>query len=312
MAKCLTSGDPNAEYLYCASTGAAVLFAVLFGLTCVLHITQAIVYRKRFCWVIIMAAFWETCGFLTRALSSLDQTKHTFIFFSQLLILLAPLWINAFTYVVLGRMVYYFIPDQSVGRIKAKRLATWFVLLDITALLIQGTGGTLAMSRGNSRVINLGLHIYMGGIGMQEVFIVLFTGLAIRFHKKAMATDLLLGRSKDWGALLGVLYTTLILITWSNTLTTLLNKIRIIYRLVEFSSGVVNTLTTHEVFFYCLEAVPMFFAIFLYNIWHPGQVFVGPESEFSKLGGNSGRREGLGMGGTQETFVMSLIPAERV
>ncbi|KDQ51946.1 hypothetical protein JAAARDRAFT_40566 [Jaapia argillacea MUCL 33604] len=301
MRKCLDPSDPNAEYLYCASTGAATLFTVLFALTSIAHITQAFMYRKGFCWVIIMAALWETGGFLTRALSTLDQTKYTFIFPSQILILLAPLWINAFTYIVLGRMVHYFIPDQAVGRIKARRLATWFVLLDITALLIQGTGGSLTTTRGNSKLITLGLHIYMGGIGMQEFFILLFTGMAIRFHKKAIATGDLLGRPTDWRALLYVLYATLTLIT-----------IRICYRLAEFSSGIINTLTTHEAFFYCLEAVPMFSALLLYNIWHPGRVLIGAESEFPKKEKKAKRGQGLGAGGTQETIAMDLVPGDKV
>jgi hypothetical protein len=34
---------------------------------------------------------------------------------------------------------------------------------------------------------------------------------------------------------------------------------------------------------YCLDALPMLFAIFLLNIWHPGRCLVGPDSEFPKL-----------------------------
>jgi hypothetical protein len=38
----------------------------------------------------------------------------------------------------------------------------------------------------------------------------------------------------------------------------------------------------HEAPFYCLEALPMFSALLLWNIFHPGQVLVGPDSEFPK------------------------------
>jgi len=34
---------------------------------------------------------------------------------------------------------------------------------------------------------------------------------------------------------------------------------------------------------YALDALPMFFAVLLLNIWHPGRYLVGPESEFPKL-----------------------------
>jgi hypothetical protein len=38
----------------------------------------------------------------------------------------------------------------------------------------------------------------------------------------------------------------------------------------------------HEAPFYTLEALPMFAALLLWNIFHPGQVLVGPDSEFPK------------------------------
>lgn len=59
-------------------------------------------------------------------------------------------------------------------------------------------------------------------------------------------------------------------------------KIRIIFRLVEFSSGstgVSNPLLTNETYFFVLEATPMLFAISIFNIVHPGSVMAGPESE---------------------------------
>lgn len=59
-------------------------------------------------------------------------------------------------------------------------------------------------------------------------------------------------------------------------------KIRIIFRLIEFSSGstgVSNPLLTNEAYFYVLEAMPMLLAIFAFNVVHPGSVLVGPESE---------------------------------
>jgi hypothetical protein len=38
----------------------------------------------------------------------------------------------------------------------------------------------------------------------------------------------------------------------------------------------------HEAPFYCLEALPMFVALTLWNVVHPGKVLVGPDSEFPK------------------------------
>lgn len=255
---------------------ADVNVATLFGLTAVLHLIQAIHYRKKFCWVIIMAALWETTGFVLRILTIQHQTNISlgpaFNQPSVILILLAPLWVNAFDYMVLGRMVYYFVPEKKLFGIRAQRLAMCFVLLDISAFLLQITGALLANSNSdnepNAKIVELGLHIYMGGIGLQEFFICIFVFLAIRFHRKMWSG---LSHTDGWQRLTPVLYATLGLIT-----------IRVIYRLAEYSQGIYSSLTEHEVYFYVFEATPMFSAFILWNIWHPGQTLIGPDSEFPK------------------------------
>lgn len=62
-------------------------------------------------------------------------------------------------------------------------------------------------------------------------------------------------------------------------------QIRIIYRLAEFAdadSAGNSPLSKHEAPFYCLECVPMFIAMVIWNVWHPGRYIVGEDSEFPK------------------------------
>ncbi|KAJ7320816.1 RTA1 like protein-domain-containing protein, partial [Mycena albidolilacea] len=258
--------NENYNFLYCPSFPAAVIFSALFGLTTLGHLIQAIHYRKRFCWVIIMAGIWETSGLILRVLSVLNTTSPAFGIPSQLLILLSPLWINAFLYVLMARLIYFFVPERHVGGISARRLSLCFVLLDITAFLMQAVGGTM-MSGDSAKTTLLGIHIYMGGIGLQQFFVLGFTALVVRFHYKMKRID----GSTEWKRPLYTMYTSIGLIT-----------IRIVFRLIEFSSGVYSPITMHEAPFYCLEALPMFAALLLWNISHPGQILVGPDSEFPK------------------------------
>lgn len=123
--------DPDAVWLYCPSFGAAVLFSILFGLTFIAHFVQAIVYRKGFAWVVIMGAAWETMGMTFRTFSTKHQDLNSWFIVQSLLILLAPLWINAFVYMVLGRMVNFYLEDKRVLGIPARKLTLYFVLLDI-------------------------------------------------------------------------------------------------------------------------------------------------------------------------------------
>ncbi|KAJ7226284.1 RTA1 like protein-domain-containing protein [Mycena rebaudengoi] len=266
--------NPDFGYFYCPSFPAAIVFAVLFALTTIVHLIQAIHYRKKFCWVLIMAGIWETAGLTFRVLSVLHPTSQTFGFPSQLLILLAPIWINAFDYVVMSRVIYVFA-DQRVLGIGARRLALIFVLLDITAFLMQAAGGSFTNNE-DPKVVLMGLHIYMGGIGLQECFVLLFIAVVTRFHYKMLRPDIASTVTRPapgaWKRAVYPMYASLALIT-----------LRIVFRLVEFSSGMISPITQTEVPFYVLEALPMFVALALWNVWHPGQVLVGPDSEFPKV-----------------------------
>lgn len=78
-----------------------------------------------------MGAMWYTAGFALRALVPDDPGSITYGATSQILILLAPLWLNGFVYMIIGRVVLYFVPEKKVWNISARKLALVFVLLDI-------------------------------------------------------------------------------------------------------------------------------------------------------------------------------------
>jgi hypothetical protein len=87
----------------------------------------------------------------------------------------------------LGRMIYFFLPERRLAGISARRYGIIFVTLDIIAFLVQLAGAALTTNNdandAETKTVLLGLHIYMGGIGMQEFFILCFLGLAIHLHR---------------------------------------------------------------------------------------------------------------------------------
>lgn len=187
-----------------------------------------------------------------------------------LLILLAPIWINAYVYMVLGRMILYYLPSQHVFGVSARRLTLIFVLLDIISFLIQAVGGVLMSGTDVPHSqMELGIHIYMGGVGFQLFWIIVFLFLAARFHRHM--TQIANPRQTSWLGLLIVVYVSLGLI-----------GIRIVYRLIEFNSGPESFIPRHEFFVYVFEATPMFIVLVTYAIFHPGRFLLGPESEFPK------------------------------
>ncbi|WYZ33881.1 hypothetical protein EsH8_I_000157 [Colletotrichum jinshuiense] len=281
-------GNCGAIWNYYPSFVAAIVFAALFGVLTAVHIWQAAKYKKRWCWVIIMASIWETLAFVFRAASSKYQQNNGIYLIFQIFILLAPIWINAFAYMTLGRMIYFFHPSRSLIHIPASTFAAIFVALDIISFAVQLTGGSMAGPTAPPEEQMKAIHIYMGGIGLQEFFIIIFVSLALRFQFELQRVEKLAGkRTRSWKPLLWALYFSLGMIT-----------MRIIYRLVEFSSGhgLENALITHEAYFYVLEALPMLLAIAIFNLVHPAMVMNGPGSDmpglFSKTKNAYAKRKG--------------------
>ncbi|KAJ5923251.1 hypothetical protein N7454_008496 [Penicillium verhagenii] len=164
---------------FCPSIGAAYLFIVLFGLTTVGHVVQAIMHRKLYCWVIAMSGTIQTITYIFRVLSILNPASYEEYAAWFVLILVAPLWTNAFVYMIMGRMVYG---------------------------AAQAAGNNVSYSTEMT-----GLHIYMAGVGIQQFFVLVFVVYAISFHRKILRQHRPDGKKAL--LLLSVLYACLALIT---------------------------------------------------------------------------------------------------
>jgi len=203
---------------------------------------------------------------------------------------------NAFDYMLLGRMIYFYLPSRSIFGIRATSLTKIFVFFDITAFIVQAVGGTMASTGpGESQsAIDLGLHIYMGGIGFQQLAILAFSAMAVQLHVHLVqleknGTLAEVGKERGWRRLLYALYASLICITVRNpplpaclSLTPEHLQIRIVFRLIEYSPAGNTSIPNHEAYFYCLDALPMSVVVYLVNIIHPGTILVGPEAEFPR------------------------------
>ena len=56
---CAAVNTPDTLWSFCPNIGAAYAFAVLFGLTFVVHVIQGVYYKKAYTWVIAMSAAWQ-------------------------------------------------------------------------------------------------------------------------------------------------------------------------------------------------------------------------------------------------------------
>jgi len=88
-----------------------------------------------------------------------------------------------------------------------------FVTLDIVSFAIQLTGGSYATHSDPIEKQMKGVHIYMGGIALQQFFIFIFLGIAAKFHLDMKKLDLGKGGQTGWTRLIWTLYASLGFVT---------------------------------------------------------------------------------------------------
>ncbi|KAL3293349.1 RTA1 domain-containing protein [Colletotrichum asianum] len=270
---------------YVPSFEGNLALAILFGLSTLVHLVQAVMYKQRYCWVIIMAGVWETSAFVLRTLGAKNGRVLPFYIISSLTFMLAPLWINAYAYMVGARIVHFSLPDRRVFRVKASYTTKLFVGADLVCFGVQGAGGSMLSGQGSASTMQTGKVLYTAGCIVQLIFIAIFTAVVVQLHVKIRKNP-----PSAWNAnslqLIWVIFIVLVLIF-----------VRLIFRLVEFGPGGMNeTIMTAEVYAICLDAVPMAVALAILNVFHPGRMLsqtafdrvIMEESEM----GNIPRRQG--------------------
>lgn len=131
-----------------------------------------------------MGAAWETISFILHTLGSHDQQSSAYAVGHLILFLLAPLWINAFVYMTLSRMVHMMIPDRRVLRIPSTVISKLFVWADVATFIVQAAGGSMTSPGSDANTLKWGMRIYMIGMGLQEGAILGFLSLMIAFQLK--------------------------------------------------------------------------------------------------------------------------------
>ncbi|KAJ7481316.1 RTA1 like protein-domain-containing protein [Mycena galericulata] len=266
----------------------ALVGLALYALSGIVHWIQLFRIGKRFMLPLPIGMTTMAAGFAVRILVHHSPTSLGINIATTLLILLSPCLFLAIDYVILGRLAGLFGPEVSKQcmLIAPTRVATIFVWSDVGTFLIQAIGGSMTTSS-KIDTINLGNKIVIVGLGIQLASFGLFTTLMIvfgfrvrtRFPHVWRATgnaDFALfskGPAADWH----ILYYTLCLSCVSIL-------IRSIFRMAEFIQGHKGYISTHEVFFYCFDALPLWIAMTLYcSVWPPRFLNTTREAEAMEL-----------------------------
>ncbi|KAL7268478.1 hypothetical protein RUND412_008892 [Rhizina undulata] len=255
-------------YNYDPNKALAVIAAILYGLTTCVHIYQTVRYRSWFFSAIVVGGLMETFGYLGRIFSAGNVYNRGLYIGQFSLIVLAPVFVAASDYVLFGRLLTNVLSKTSSTQNEARSLgipARWmtmiFVGADILSFVLQGGGGGIvsAASGGiNLNQLKLGENIMLVGLGVQIVCFGFFTVATVRFDFKSRSLVGPTVGTPRWRILLWCLYASCALIL-----------VRSCFRVAEFSQGFDGYLASHEVYFYCLDALPMLPCFIIFNIFHP-------------------------------------------
>jgi hypothetical protein len=78
-----------------------------------------------------------------------------------------------------SRLVYKYIPDHKIWKIRASLLGKIFIILDIICFLVQVIGASMLSSPDG---LDNGINVFTLGLIVQEIFIVVFTACMITFQ----------------------------------------------------------------------------------------------------------------------------------
>ncbi|WYZ37870.1 hypothetical protein EsH8_II_001376 [Colletotrichum jinshuiense] len=268
------ASDKPVVWPYDPSFPLAVVGTVLYGIVFawIFYLT-VIRYRAWFFIVVVVGAAVEVTAYSLRGYSANNQTEIAPFVQTLTYTVLAPVLVAAGNYLLIGRLIRAVLPPShhTIYKIPARRLTRIFVICEVVAFLVQGSGSGVA-SAGNwtGPMQKVGTNILIGGLGFQVLAFGVYLCVLRRFHVLGNRLEVP-EAPKGWRRLLGAVYVSSGLIL-----------LRSLYRVIEFAEGMDGYAFRHEWLFWIFEALPMLVAIGVFCVWHPSK-YLGRDGAKSRL-----------------------------
>ncbi|TEA17062.1 Protein RTM1 [Colletotrichum sidae] len=181
---------------------------------------------------------------------------------STSLIVLAPIFIAAGNYLLIGRLIRAVLPPthHKIFKIPARYLTRVYVSLDIVCMCVQSSGSSLASGVGwTGELADIGINILLAGLALQVLSFSTYLCILVRFHvlSRSMAEP----RAPDgWHKVFRAV-----------SISSSLILVRCIFRMVEFAEGQEGYSLQHEWMFWIFEGLLMIIALTVFCIWHPSR-----------------------------------------
>ncbi|KAI9806463.1 MAG: hypothetical protein M1833_003650 [Piccolia ochrophora] len=249
-------GDaPIIIFGYTPSIVVGVLGVVLFAVSTVLHAYQISRYRTWYFIPLVVGTAMEVVGYIFRILANRISPYNVIYFVVQyFMIVVAPVFFSASIYTILTFLI------DAVGRqyspMPPRALLITFVVSDVVATGVQVAGAaSIGKAQSNRKDPTTANNILLAGLAFQAVSFLLFIVLLSIFLFRARK----------------VAGTTMMPFTLALCASTLLVYLRTCFRLAETAEGLMESLSSNEVYFGCLEFAPIVVAVYIFNFYHPGK-----------------------------------------
>ncbi|KAL7412248.1 RTA1 like protein-domain-containing protein [Mrakia frigida] len=286
------------NYGYNMSMPTAACFTILFALSMLIHLFQAIKSKYYFLlWTLVLGTFIEMLGWACRAWSASSTrwaeeaggywNSSDDAFLAQITtLIIAPAFLQASLYILFGRIVGRLGP--AFCRLSPRDYTWIFVSGDFVSLCIQGVGGGVASTATDEDGANQGARIMVGGVIVQMVVMVGFSALFVEFvwrylidrpvdqvHPFAWSRKAreVVAVDKTFAVRTFTISTTnekrARLMLGALAGATFMIFIRSIYRTVELLDGWTGPIITNQTLFGVLDGGMIIIAVVLLNVLHP-------------------------------------------
>ncbi|KAF9035019.1 RTA1-like protein [Hymenopellis radicata] len=253
-------------YGYVPDRATAIVFLVLFSISTVAHIGQAVTYRTW--WMLgtaVLCGLLEILGWVARLWSSYNPGLDVPYEMQLTCTILGPTPLLAANFVIMEHLI------NRLGSGYSRLTPKWYIILfcccDILSLVVQAIGGgSAADAVSTDGDPEKGGHIMLGGIVFQMVTITVYALCATEFFFRYFSDKPIPGR----GSTRGHLTLKLKLLSGAVVFSTVLLFIRAVYRTIELADGWTGRIIETEVYFNVLDGAMVIVAIYTVNILHPG------------------------------------------
>lgn len=240
---------------YVPSLALGILGVVLFTSALGLHLWLLIRHRTWYFSAVVVGLVMEIIGYVFRILASQKNPYSVSYFVAQYFcIVVAPVFFSAAIYTILSIMIK--VAGSKYAPLSPRLILWIFIVCDVVATAIQITGAALVgRAYSDQKDPTTPNNILLAGLAFQvfsfAIFILCFV-LFIYRARRGLGCKLKVFSAAVMVAALAV-------------------YLRTCFRLAETAEGLLEYLSTHEVFFGCLEFLPIVVAVYLLVWWHPGR-----------------------------------------